>query len=159
MANTKLAYGGATNITCTLASLATAGVRECTAVDNSANLYLDAMLYIACALQAGSTASDKVINIYFYGSADGTNYTDNATGSDAAVTLRDPSNLRGPFVIAAPTAGALTYKGVVGSVAQYFGGVLPYKWGFAIENRTNITFSATESDHTKQYLGVYATGT
>ena len=100
-----------------------------------------------------------VINVYLYGSADGTNYTDNASGSDAGVTLRDPTNLRGPFVIAAPTAGALTYKGVIGSVAQYFGGILPVKWGIVVENQTGLAFDSTEGNHAYKYRGVYATGT
>ncbi len=159
MANTKIAYGGATNITITLASLGGSSARESTAIDNSSNLYLDAMVYVALKLQAGSPSAPKTINIYLYGSLDGTNYTDNATGSDAAVTMRIPTNLRGPFVLAAQDSGGLTYKGVIGSVAQYFGGILPYKWGIVVENATGITLSASESDHTKQYRGVYATGT
>jgi hypothetical protein len=157
MASIKEAFGTSTAITCTLASLAAAAAREGTAVDNTSNLYLDAMLYLALKLQAGTPASDKAIYIWFYGSEDGTNYTDNATGSDAALTMRSPSNLRGPFVISTPDAGGLTYKGVIGSVAAFFGGTLPRKWGFVVQNQTNIAFDATEGNHTKTYTGVYAT--
>jgi hypothetical protein len=157
MSDVKQAFGTSTTITCTLASLADAGARECTAIDNSSNLYLDAMLYLAIKLQTGSTTGNQAIFVWFYGSEDGTNYTDNATGSDAAVTMRSPSNLRGPFVISAPDSGALTYKAVIASVASFFGGVLPKKWGFVIENKTGITFDATEGNHTKTYTGVYVT--
>jgi hypothetical protein len=157
MSSIKLAYGTSTALTCTLASLATAGARECTAVDNTSNLFTDALVYIAAKLQAGSPASDKAIYVYAYGSEDGTNYGDNVTGSDAAVTLRSPTNLRLIGVIAVPDSGALTYKSHPMSVAAAFGGVLPRKWGIVVQNATNVTLSATEGDHAKSYTGVYAT--
>lgn len=158
MANTKEAFGTTGAFTITLASLANDGVRESTAIDNSSNLFFDAYVYLAIKLGAGSPASLQCINVYFYGSHDGSNYTDNATGSDAAVTLRSPTNLRGPFVISTPAAGALTYKSGPIPVAQYFGGTLPYKWGIVVENKTNIAFDSTEGSHTKQFRGIYATG-
>lgn len=159
MASIKTVYDTTTSITITVASLATAGARECTAIDNTTNLFLDAEVYLALKLQAGTPASDKTINVYAYGSMDGTNYTDNATGSDAGVTLRSPTNLRLLASIATPDAGALTYKYVIGSVAAAFGGVLPPKWGIVVENRTNITFDATGGNHTTQYRGIYASST
>jgi len=157
MAERKLKFASSAAVTITLASLAQAAARECTAIDNSNNLYLDAVLYLAIPLQAGTPGSDKAIYVWFYGSEDGTNYTDNATGSDAAVTLRSPTNLRGPFVIATPDSGALTYKAVIGSVAAFFGGVLPRKWGFVVQNMTNLTFNATEGSLIKTYTGITET--
>jgi hypothetical protein len=156
MADLKIKYGTSAGITCTLASLASSATaaRESTAVDNTTNLYVDALVYVACALQAGSPANDKAIYIYAYGSEDGTNYTDNATGSDAAVTTRVPSNLRLIGVISCPDSGALTYKGGPWNVAPAFGGILPRKWGIVIRNYTGVTFSATEGDHTKSYTGI-----
>ncbi len=154
MADFKEKYGTSTAITITLASLATASSRESTAVDNTTNLYIDALLYVAVKLQAGSPASNKAIYVYGYASEDGTNYTDNATGSDAALTLRSPSNLRLIGVIAAPDSGGLTYKGVF-SVAQAFGGLMPRKWGVVILNSTNITLSATGGDHAVTYTGIH----
>lgn len=153
----KQDFGSSTAITATgLASLAEAGAFELAAVDNSTNKFLDAMLNLAFKLQAGSPASDKAIYVWFYGSEDGTNFTDNATGSAASVTMRSPTNLRGPFVINTPDSGGLTYKAVVGSVAAFFGGILPRKWGIVVQNKTNITFSATGSDHVVTYTGVFA---
>lgn len=156
MASVKNAYGSSTTITCTLASLADNSARECTAIDNGTNLYIDALLYLALKLQTGSPANEKGIWVWFYGSEDGSNYDDNATGSDAAVTMRAPTNLKGPYVIKTPDSGALTYKAVI-SVAQFFGGVLPRKWGFVVENQSGVALSATEGDHTKTYSGVYQT--
>lgn len=156
MSTIKPSYANAASITCTLASLATSSARECTAVDNTSNLYQDALLYLALKLQTGTPGSEKAIYVWFYAGDASSNYTDNATGSDAAVTMRSPSNLLGPFTIATPDAGGLTYKAQI-NVAQFFGGVLPPKWGFVIQNMTNVTFSATGSDHTKQYQGINPT--
>lgn len=157
MANLKIEFATSTSITVTLASLTSGSARECTAIDNSSNKYTDAMVYLALKLQTGTPSNDKAIYVWFYGSEDGTNYTDNASGSDAAVTMRSPTNLRGPFLISTPDSGGLTYKAVIGSVAAFFGGVLPRKWGFVVQNSTNVTFSATEGDHAKSYTGIYAT--
>lgn len=160
MASTlNITYSASASITCTLASLATASARSCDAVDNGTNKYIDAILYLAIPLVTGTPASDKAINVWFYGSEDGTNYTDNSLGTDAAVTLRVPTNLRGPFIITTPTAGALTYKATIGSVASFFGGILPRKWGFVIENRTNLAFNATEGNLIKTFTGITYTTT
>ena len=96
MADLKTGFGGSVAVTCTLASLATGAARECTAIDNTVNKYMDALVYLAIKLQTGTPASDKAIYVWFYASEDGTNYGDNATGSDAALTMRSPTNLRGP---------------------------------------------------------------
>jgi len=154
---TKVTYGTSTAITITLASLAQGAARECTAVDNTSNLFLDAIVYVAVKLQTGTPGSDKQVIIYAYGSEDGTNYTDNATGTDAAVTLRSPANLMVIGVIATPDSGGLTYKSNPMSIAKAFGGVMPRKWGIVIENRTNVTFSATEGDHVHTYTGITLT--
>lgn len=159
MASIKLAYASSASITMTLASLAssaTAG-RESTAIDNTSNLYIDALVYLAVKLQTGTPANDKIIYVYLYGSEDGTNYTDNVTGSDAAVTLRVPTNLRFADAIQVPDSGGLTYKSNPISVARVFGGVMPRKWGVVLRNYTGVTLSATEGDHTKSYTGVYYT--
>jgi hypothetical protein len=159
MANVKLEYGTSTDITITVGSLAAASARESTAIDNTSDKFEDAEVYLALKLQAGSPSSDKSIYIYSYGSEDGSNYTDNATGSDAAITLRVPSNLRLSAVIACPDSGALTYKIVIGSIAAAFGGLLPPKWGIVVLNKTGIAFDATAGNHTKKYRGVYHTVT
>ena len=139
--------------TITLASLTNNSARESTAVDNTSALYLDALVRLQIKLQAGSPSG--TINIYAYGSEDGSNYGDNATGSDAAVTMRSPTNLVLIGVINTPTSGALTYKSQPMTVARAFGGVLPRKWGIVVENKCGITFDATEGNHAKAYTGIY----
>lgn len=157
MVDFKQAFANEATITITVASLATAGVRESTAIDNSSNLYVDALIRAHFKLQAGTPGSDKLINIYAYGSEDGTNYGDNATGSDAAVTMRSPSNLKLVYTLYTPDSGGLTYKCHPFGIAWAFGGILPAKWGLVVENRTNITLDATGGNHVVAYRGVYYT--
>lgn len=161
MSDVKIEYQSSQNFTLTLASLASSatGGRESTAVDNTTNKFLDAICQVSCKLQTGTPGNDKAIYIYAYGSVDGTNYTDNATGSDAAITLRDPTNLRLVGTIPVPDSGGLTYESQPFSVAQAFGGILPPKWGIVVRNYTGVALSATESDHFYKYRGVYETVT
>lgn len=157
MANIKGAFGSSTALTHTLNSLAHGSARESTAVDNSTNLYIDAVLRITIALATGTPTGDKRVNIYAYGSEDGTNYSDNATGSDAAITLRSPTNLAYIGAIYTPDSGGLTYKSLPFAVARAFGGVLPRKWGIVVQNKTGLAFAA--SGCSSAYSGFYLTST
>lgn len=155
MSDRKIEFGTASqSITCTINSLANGSARESTAIDNTTNKYLDAMVYLAFAMANTSPGSDKRINIWFYCSEDGTNYSDNATGSDAALTMRTLPNLFGPFIINTPTQN-ITYKHVIPSVAEYFGGILPPKWGIVVENKTGMAVNS--SGNTSEYRGIYET--
>jgi hypothetical protein len=166
MANIKLAYANAAAIAISLAPggvglapSATVG-RESAAVNNSVNLYVDAMVYLAVKLAAGTPGPGAALEVYLAMSHDGANFTDNATGADASLTMRAPSNLVVPSPIGTiwtPASGALTWKGFIPSVAAAFGGFLPPYWSIVLVNNTGIALDATESNHTKQYVGVYAT--
>ena len=138
-----LTYGTTTAITITLNSLANAGVRECNAVDNGTDLFIDAMVTIMCKLAAGSPAGNKLINIYGYNCEDGTNFQDNVTGSDAAVTLRVPTALTKIRAAACPDSGGLTYKIVIPSFAAVYCGFLARKWGIVIHNDTGLAFDSS----------------
>lgn len=156
MADIKVAFSSTTNIVCTLTSLLASSSRECTAVDNSSNLYPDALLHVKVTTSSGTMGDAKAVYVWLYGSVDGAKYTDNATGSDADLVMRSPTNLRGPFVISTPTAN-VTYESVIGSVASFFGGSLPVKWGVVIENKTNVTLDPTASNFSVYYAGIYYT--
>ncbi len=155
MADIKQPWGTSTAITITLASLAEGAARECLAVDNTTDKFLDALVQINIKLQAGTPASEKQIRLYVYGSEDGTDFTDNATGADAAITLRSPTNLVEVKPIQAPDAGGVLWKSHPINIAAAFGGVMPRKWGIVVLNKTNIAFSVTEGDHSKTYSGVF----
>lgn len=157
MAVTKITYGTSTAITCTLASLASSATaaRGCTAVDNSSNLFDDVLLTIAVKTSASALANDKACYVYIFGSEDGTVYnasTAEGVGTDGAVTIDSPTNLRGPFVIACP-AVSVTYRTVI-SIAACFGGVMPREWGFVLNNYSGQALDATEGNHQKTYTGI-----
>lgn len=157
MAVVKVKHASSANLTLTLASLtssASAG-RESTAVDNSTDRYDDVIIQLKVALQSGSPANDKAVYVYAYGSEDGSTYTDNASGSDAAITLRAPSAMPIIGVISCPDSGGLTYEGQPMSIAAAFGGHMPRKWGIVVRNYTGVTFSATEGNHAYKYTGVH----
>jgi hypothetical protein len=143
-------------ITVTCASLANGSARASTAVDNTTTLYLDALVSINIKTGATGTATTGYINVYAYGTADGgTNYTEGATGTDAALTLVSPTNLKLIGIVNA-VANATTYKSGPFSVAAAFGGTMPDHWGIVVQNNTGGALDATEGSHLKVYQGVYA---
>lgn len=162
MANVLEAFGtNGQTFTCTLLSLASAAARESTVVDNTSNLYLDALVMLKVKTHASSAPTgDKAVYVYAYGTVDnGTTYPDAVTGSDAGITLNSPGNLRllGAVFCA---AAATTYKGGPWSVASVFGGVLPAKWGIVVQNSTGFSLSAgAEGDFAKLWQGVYTSVT
>lgn len=151
MAVLKPKYADSAALTISLNVLANGSARESSAVDNTGNLYLDALVSVIAAMGAGTPGSDGLIYVWAYGSEDGTNYGDNATGSEGALTMRTPSNLRLIGTIAVPTA-SVTYKSQPMSVAAAFGGRMPRKWGIVVENKTNLAFSG--SGCSASYTGV-----
>jgi hypothetical protein len=158
MTTQKIAYPASTPITCTLASLASSSGagRSCVAVDNTSNLYVDAMLTLAVKTSASALANDLSCYVYLFGSEDGTVYNGSsaeAPGTDVAVTFDSPTNLKGPFALACP-ASSVTYRLVIGSIAQVFGNVMPRKWGFVLQNFTGQALDSTEGNHQKTYTGI-----
>lgn len=154
MATLKNLYASSAALTITVASLATASSRASTAVSNSTNLYLDALVTVKVKTGASGTASTGYLTVYAYGSIDGgTSYSDGVTGTDAAFTVATANNLRMLGVVNA-VANATTYTSVPFSVAQAFGGTLPEKWGIVISNNTGGTLDATGGNHAITYQGV-----
>lgn len=155
---TKLGYGSAAQgITATCSGLADNGSRESTAI--SATNALEYLVQGVIATHSASvlTALIGVVNIYAYGTVDnGTAYSGNASGSDAAFTDDGiPQDLdRCPRI---GTIACLTlnqsYESDVMSIAAAFGGVPPAYWGIIIENQTGqAIFSAAF-----KFQEVYAT--
>ncbi len=151
----KIKYGTSTAITITLASLGTSATvgRESTAIDNTTNRFVDALVYVKIKVGDGTIANDKAAYVYAYGSEDGTNYPENITGSDAAYTQLAPTVLRLIGVIPLPTK-QVTYKSQPMSVAQAFGGRLPRKWGIVVRNYCGIALTGTAGDHAASYTGI-----
>jgi hypothetical protein len=141
MAIVKPLYSTSTSITITLDSLAGAAARESASLDNSVSLYQDVLVTLNIPLAAGTPGDLSQIIVYAAGCEDGTHFGDNATGTDAGITLRTPSNLRTVAVISTPTAGGLTWRSQPIPIAAAFGGILPRKWSIIVENRTGLAFS------------------
>lgn len=161
MSDIKTAYGASGQaLTITLASLAdssTAG-RESTSVSNTSNLFLDVLLQGKIKPQnSGSISAPSAVFVYAYASSDGgSDWPDAVTGTDAAITLNNPTQLKllGVIYVAAIN---VQYKGGPWSLAALYGGRMPEKWGIVVQNDCGTALSATGTDHVFEYQGVYAT--
>lgn len=151
----KAKYGPSNQaITITLASLASGSARASTAVDNSSNVFEDALVSLKIKSGASGVSASGSVLVYAYGTTDGgTTYTDGATGSDAAITLTVPPNAILIGVINV-VANGTTYYGGPFSVANAFGGKLPDHWGIIVANNTGSALDSTEGNHAKTYQGV-----
>lgn len=156
MATVKVAYSSATTITCSIASLAAQSGRESASIDNTTNLYLDALVQVKTKMGGTGPLNDKAIYIYAAGSDDsGTTWPDTVTGSDAAITVNSPTQLRLIGTIFVPTAST-AYISEPCSVAAAFGGQLPPKWSIVIVNSSSV-LDSTAGNHALQYVGITQT--
>jgi hypothetical protein len=125
-----------------LASSATAA-RQSDQISNATPLSLDALVFVILEIQTGTIGSDRCAYVYAYGSAnDGTDRTEGAGASDAAITLNDPTNLPLIGVVNMP-AQSTVYRAGPFSVARAFGGILPARWGIVVRNFCGITLRST----------------
>lgn len=164
MATTSLNIAAEAAITITLTSLADGGYRESAAVDNSSNLYLDAM--VQGSIQVGAVAADGVINVFGYGSIDAANaiYSGGLAGTDETITWgTTPSTSSVEGFNNIPLLGVVSVDttddnndiefGAL-SVAAGFGGVMPESWGVVINNETGTGLHATGSNNVVEYAGI-----
>lgn len=163
MSSIKQAFGTATAFTKTnaaLSSSATAGWKS-NAIDNSSNLYLDALVAIELAAVNTAPANNKAIYLYAYSLIEGTAYASTGAaaidGSEGTVTFPDVT----ANAINLPLLGVVPYvtqnvalNSAAFSVARCFGGILPPKWGIAMINYSGMTLSVTNLYYIEQYLTV-----
>lgn len=145
-------FGSATAFTVTnagIASSATAGWKS-NAIDNSSNLYDDALVMFDFAAVNTAPANSKAIFCFAFALVDasGSIYTTTGDGTidgtEGTVTYPDVSSL--PVV--APLLGVIPYpvqnkalRGGPFSVAQCFGGILPPKWCIGMVNHSGMSLS------------------
>lgn len=158
MTTAAISYAAAATITLTLASLATdanllAG-RESTAVDNSSNLYIDAL--VGGKVTTGTTPTTaKQIEVWAYGTYDGTTYSGGCTGSDAGLTFASEKTLLKLLtIIPTDSTSNHTYEWGPLSIAQAFGGTMPQKWGIYVVHNTGANLNSTGGNHEVKYTGV-----
>lgn len=145
-------------LTITLASLANAAAQQCTAYVNSGSSFTDGSLIVKLTSTTGTHGSDLVCYLYGYCSPDNTNWTDPVTtSSDLAVTITTGMNLIGPAVVNFGTSatGTTTRTVVIPSVANFFGGQLPARFGFVVENKLNIGLASAAASQAIIFCPTY----
>lgn len=125
------------SITITLASLASASTNTSSAVDNSSNKFLEALVQVKILTGASGASVTGYTNIWLIRSADG-----GTTYDDAGRVL----------IGTLPTAAnATTY---IGSFSTAMAGALGSHWKIAVENRSGTTFNATGGNHSAAFAGL-----
>lgn len=148
---------GASNqaIAITIASLGAGSSRESTAVDNTANLFMDATVQVKIKTNAAGTSATGRVDVFAYATADGTAYSGGAAGTDAAFAANLDQLI---FLGSVPAvANATTYNAVF-KLSKAFGyGGIPAKWGIILQNNSGAALDSTGGNHSAVYQGIAAT--
>ena len=164
MADLKLSYPAASDLTITLASLASdtnlLTGRESATIDNSTNLYLD--ILISGKITAGtSPTASRSIEVWAVGSWDGTNWPDVFDGTESAetITSADIKASVTRYIAAMATANTSdrTYHFGPVSLASAFGGTLPPKVVLFVTHSTGQNLNSTAGNHQIRLQPVYQT--
>jgi hypothetical protein len=165
MATSTITYATKTAITISLASLADDNTnqlagRESNEIDNSSNLYLDALVQGYITVGTTPTAN-RQIWVYVWGSdtSAATTNLDVIDGVDSAETLTNAgirnSLLRlGAVIDVSATTSDLDYHFAPFSVASLFGGVMPKYWGLMVINGSGVALNSTGGNHVINFTGI-----
>jgi hypothetical protein len=166
VADVKENYPAASDITITLASLASdtnllAG-RESTALDNSSNLYLDYL--VSGKITTGtSPTTARSIQVWAVGSWDGTTWPDVFDGTDSTETITSANHKNSICRFIAEMATDATSDRVYHfgpvSLASAFGGVMPVKVVFFVTHNTAVALNSTAGNHQIRIQPYYETVT
>jgi len=148
-------YSANTAITFDISSLGTSATfvagRESTEVDNTTNMFIDALVNVDGITGHASTAPTvgQEIRLYCWGSDTTGDAPDTLEGSDSAETLAHVSvlnslRLAGASAVTVATAGLVYYIQPF-SVASLFGGVMPKFWGLFLAHNHNGALAASQS--------------
>jgi hypothetical protein len=166
MADIKVAYGTASDLTITLASLASdtnllAG-RESATLDNTSTLALDYLISGKVTAGTSPTAS-RSIEVWAVGSWDGTTWPDVFDGTESAETITS-ADIKASIcrliaaMATANTSDRVYHFGPV-SLAAAFGGVLPPKVVLFVTHSTAVALNSTAGNHQIRIQPVYETVT
>ena len=154
MSTAKPLYSGAASaVTITIASLAAAAYQQSAAIDNSSNLYLDAVITGKIKSGASGTSATGFVTLYLYG-YDGTQYSNNASGSDAAFTPDLLANLLPLFTLAVQANATTYYFPYISIVAASGLLYLPQKWGLILYNGSGHALDTTAANHLIEFQGL-----
>jgi hypothetical protein len=101
-----------------------------------------------------SPTADRQIEVWAFGSYDGTSYSGGATGTDANLTPQAKPLLRLLTVIPTNATSNQTYTWGPVSIAQAFGGIVPERWGIYIVHNTGVALHATAGNHEVKYTPI-----
>jgi hypothetical protein len=162
MATIKIAYAASATITMSLASIATSSTfvagAESTVIDNTSNLYVDAIVGGKITVGTTPTANTQ-IQISVFTPIDSTpTYPDVMDGTDSVETLTSVGVGQGFLKLAAvlnvdAVTSNIAYPFSF-SVAQLFGGAMPSRWGLYVAHNTGVNLNATGGNHVLKYEGV-----
>lgn len=138
MSNIKPSYGAATALTITLNSLASGSGATSSAIAQSTDLALDALVEIL--VTTGTVGTNPNVAVYAIPSLDGTNYGD-VTNAPLIGTINTPSNAT-PYRKSMP-------------VAVQFGGSLPPSYKIYVVNNTGAALAG--SGNSGQYVEISGT--
>jgi hypothetical protein len=137
-------------ITITASTLATGAARESAAVTTDTTLNVnDYRVFVKPTNDATGPSGSKAVFVWVAISDDGTNWTGNATGLDAAITLDSPHQFQLGVAISFPSASIA--RGGSFSLKAACGGSLPKAWSIIIENRIGGAFTALTVAAQKEY--------
>jgi hypothetical protein len=151
MSTVKSLYAAAATITCSIQGKTSGQGERGAAIDNSSNLYLDALMTFGVLIGTFTAPANFVV--FTYSSADDAGNYETGGATDAAYnTIRNDEH--GPSINTATYTNTTTFFGV-GTVAWTSRGfVLPRNWGPLFSQTNCGTLSATEGNHTKKFQGV-----
>ena len=164
MADLKLSYPAASDLTITLASLASdtnlLTGRESATIDNTTNLYLD--ILVSGKITAGtSPTAARSIEVWAVGSWDGTNWPDVFDGTESAETITSAdikaSVCRYVAAMATANTSDRTYHFGPVSLASAFGGTLPPKVVLFVTHSTGVNLNSTAGNHQIRLQPVFQT--
>ena len=151
---TGIVYATSAALTWTPASLASGSYDGSLAVDNSSNLYIDAL--VGGFITTGTTPTTaKKIDIYAYATWDGgTTYTAGMAGTDGdSPDTGEEDQLVFLGSIATDATSDHRYEFGPYSIADAFG-AMPEKWGLVVYHDTAVALNATAGNQEAKYTGI-----
>lgn len=163
MATTNIAYASSASLTITLASLATSATlvagQESTAISNTSNLYLDAL--VGGQITTGTSPTAGTIEVWAYAALNDTpTYPDVLDGTNSAETFTSVDikqiSMRLIAAISTDTTSDQSYPFAPVSLKELFG-EMPTHWGVFVTHDTAVNLNATAGNHFIDYTPITKT--
>lgn len=153
MATVTTNYSARATLTWTPEGLANGSNDFSAVVDNTTNKYVDVI--VSGKLTTGTSPTAGTITIYAYGEDGNAQYTGGVSGSDGGTYgTGESGQLPVIATIINDTTSNHTYEWGPIALAQFFGGVLPPKWGIGLLNSSGVALNATAANQVTSYQGI-----